>query len=591
MAIWVMSIILIVALILLITEKLPHDLTAIGIMVSLMVTGILSPAEAVAGFANPAVITVGAMFLISRAMVRSGVVGYVAQEVIAGSRGKTKIAMLVTFMVVAISSAFINNTPVVVLFIPVVLSLSCEYDFSPSKFLIPVSYTSILAGTCTLIGTSTNIIISDLSALYGYGNLGMFELASVGVPIAVAGIVFLFFAAPLLMPALSIPTCELENSENRRYLAELQIPRGSRLIGRDPEHVFARKYPSIEVLELIRYSYVFYPQRDREIIAADDLLLVKGSLSELVAVLHDNTVELPDKGPDLDFTKGSDKSLIVELIIPPQSSLLGERLLETGLKRDPDIHIIAIKRSGLHYTEKKIHDIRLRIGDILLVRSPMDRLDQIRAGSDFIIIEDVHHEIIHKRKAPLVLLIFGGIVASASLGLADIMVCALAGVFLIILFGCLHLRDAYRTLQGNILLLIVGAIALGSAMEKTGTTQLYAEAFLSLFSGLDVRLVLGGVMVLTSLVTHLLSNNATGILLLPIAISTALTLGVDPKPFIIGVCFGASACFASPIGYQTNLLVYGPGSYRFTDYFKLGIPLNLIVIGMGMALIPIFWPF
>lgn len=591
MAIWVMSIILIVALILLITEKLPHDLTAIGIMVSLMVTGILSPAEAVAGFANPAVITVGAMFLISRAMVRSGVVGYVAQEVIAGSRGKTKIAMLVTFMVVAISSAFINNTPVVVLFIPVVLSLSCEYDFSPSKFLIPVSYTSILAGTCTLIGTSTNIIISDLSALYGYGNLGMFELASVGVPIAVAGIVFLFFAAPLLMPALSIPTCELENSENRRYLAELQIPRGSRLIGRDPEHVFARKYPSIEVLELIRYSYVFYPQRDREIIAADDLLLVKGSLSELVAVLHDNTVELPDKGPDLDFTKGSDKSLIVELIIPPQSSLLGERLLETGLKRDPDIHIIAIKRSGLHYTEKKIHDIRLRIGDILLVRSPMDRLDQIRAGSDFIIIEDVHHEIIHKRKAPLVLLIFGGIVASASLGLADIMVCALAGVFLIILFGCLHLRDAYRTLQGNILLLIVGAIALGSAMEKTGTTQLYAEAFLSLFSGLDVRLVLGGVMVLTSLVTHLLSNNATGILLLPIAISTALALGVDPKPFIIGVCFGASACFASPIGYQTNLLVYGPGSYRFTDYFKLGIPLNLIVIGMGMALIPIFWPF
>lgn len=591
MAIWVMSIILIVALILLITEKLPHDLTAIGIMVSLMVTGILSPAEAVAGFANPAVITVGAMFLISRAMVRSGVVGYVAQEVIAGSRGKTKIAMLVTFMVVAISSAFINNTPVVVLFIPVVLSLSCEYDFSPSKFLIPVSYTSILAGTCTLIGTSTNIIISDLSALYGYGNLGMFELASVGVPIAVAGIVFLFFAAPLLMPALSIPTCELENSENRRYLAELQIPRGSRLIGRDPEHVFARKYPSIEVLELIRYSYVFYPQRDREIIAADDLLLVKGSLSELVAVLHDNTVELPDKGPDLDFTKGSDKSLIVELIIPPQSSLLGERLLETGLKQDPDIHIIAIKRSGLHYTEKKIHDIRLRIGDILLVRSPMDRLDQIRAGSDFIIIEDVHHEIIHKRKAPLVLLIFGGIVSSASLGLADIMVCALAGVFLIILFGCLHLRDAYRTLQGNILLLIVGAIALGSAMEKTGTTQLYAEAFLSLFSGLDVRLVLGGVMVLTSLVTHLLSNNATGILLLPIAISTALALGVDPKPFIIGVCFGASACFASPIGYQTNLLVYGPGSYRFTDYFKLGIPLNLIVIGMGMALIPIFWPF
>jgi di/tricarboxylate transporter len=279
------------------------------------------------------------------------------------------------------------------------------------------------------------------------------------------------------------------------------------------------------------------------------------------------------------------------MIIPPQSSLLGERLLQTGLKRDPDIHIIAIKRTGLHYTEKKIHDIRLRIGDILLVRSPLDKLEQVRTGSDFIIVEDVHHEIIHKRKAPLVLMIFGGIVAAASLGLADIMVCALAGLFLMILFGCLQLRDAYRALQGNILLLIVGAIALGAAMQKTGTSQLYAETFLSLFSGLPARVVLGGIMLLTSLVTHLLSNNATGVLLLPIAVSTALTLGVDPKPFIIGVCLGASACFASPMGYQTNLLVYGPGSYRFADYLKLGIPLNLIVIGMGLILIPIFWPF
>jgi di/tricarboxylate transporter len=591
MAIWVISIILILALGLLITEKLPLDLTAIGIMVILMVTGILTPLEAVAGFANPAVITVGAMFLISRAMVRTGVVGYIAQKVISSSRGNANIATLVTLLVVAISSAFINNTPVVVLFIPVVLSLSCEFGFSPSKFLIPISYASILAGTCTLIGTSTNIIISDLSAEHGYGALGMFELSFAGVPIALAGVIFIYLFSPWIMPSLSSPTCELSDSEHRRYLAEFRIPRRSRLIGGDPAQVLTQKYPSIEVLELIRYSHVFYPQRDLEKIAADDLLLVKGSLSELIAILQDNTVELPDGGPGLDFAKDSEKSLIVELIIPPQSSLLNERLLETGLKRDPDIHIIAIKRTGLHYTEKEIHDIRLRIGDILLVRSPLKKLDQIRAGSDFIIVEDVHHEIIHKKKAPLVLLVFGGIVAAASLGLADIMVCALAGVFLMILFGCLQLRDAYRALPGNILLLIVGVIALGAAMEKTGATQLYAETFLSLFSGFDARIVLGGIILLTSLVTHLLSNNATGVLLLPIAVSTALTLGVDPKPFIIGVCFGASACFASPMGYQTNLLVYGPGSYRFADYLKLGIPLNIIVIGMGTILIPVFWPF
>lgn len=591
MVIWVISILLILVLILLITETLPIDLTALGIMVTLMVTGILTPLEAVAGFANPAVITVGAMFLISRAMVRSGVVDYVANKVISSSHGNAKIAVAVTMLIVAVVSAFINNTPVVVLFIPVILSMSCEFGFSPSKVLIPISYASILAGTCTLIGTSTNIIISDLSASYGYGTLSMFELSATGVPIAFVGVIFLYLVAPKLMPALSNPTCEIKDSEHRRYLAELKIPRGSRLIGGDPVEVFTGKYPSIEVLELIRYSHVFYPYRDREKIAADDLLLVKGSLSELIAVLDDNTVELPDKNPDLDFTKDSDKSLIVELIIPPQSALLGERLIETGLKHDPDIHVIAIKRSGLQYTEKKIHDIRLRIGDILLVRSPVDKLERLRSGRDFIVAEDVHHEIIQKRKAPIVLLIFAGIITAATLGLASIMVCALAGVFLIILFKCLQLRDAYRTLQADILILIVGAIALGTAMEKTGAAHIYAQSFLNLFTGLNARYVLGGFLLLTSLVTHLLSNNATGVLLLPIALSTALEMGVSPKPFIVGLCFGASACFASPIGYQTNLLVYGPGGYRFADYLRLGVPLNLIVILMGTTLIPVFWPF
>jgi len=332
MTIWLLSIILLVVFYLLITEKLPIDLTGIGIMVTLMVTGILSPLEAVAGFANPAVITVGAMFLISRAMVRSGVVDSIAQKVISSSRGNAKIAIAVTMLIVAIVSAFINNTPVVVLFIPVVLSMSCEFGFSPSKVLIPISYASILAGTCTLIGTSTNIIISDLSASYGYGTLKMFELAAAGVPIALIGTLFLYFVSPKVMPSLANPTCELKDSEHRRYLAELKIQRGSGLIGSDPVQVFVEKYPSIEVLELIRYSHVFYPYRDRERIAADDLLLVKGSLSELVALLDDNSVELPDKNPDLDITKDSDQSLIVELIIPPQSALLGERLLETGLK-------------------------------------------------------------------------------------------------------------------------------------------------------------------------------------------------------------------------------------------------------------------
>jgi di/tricarboxylate transporter len=268
---------------------------------------------------------------------------------------------------------------------------------------------------------------------------------------------------------------------------------------------------------------------------------------------------------------------------------LGERLLESPLIRDPDFHVLAIKRTGLHYTEQKIYDIRLRTGDIILVRCQEDQLGRIRGTTDFIIIEDVHQEVRHKKKARWALMIFLGLILAASLGIVDIMVCALTAVFLMLVTGCLQLRDAYRSLQGNVLMLIVGTIALGTAMEKTGATQYYVETFMSLFQGATPATVLAGFVLLTSIGTQFLSNNAVAVLL-PIAISTAQNLGVHPKPFIVAVCLGASACFASPIGYQTNLLVYGPGGYRFSDYLKLGIPLNLLVILLAILIIPILWP-
>ncbi len=590
MEIWIVSALLIVVLALLITERLPVDVTAIGIIAVLMLTGILEPLEAVQGFANPAVITVGAMFLVSHGMIRTGVVGFIAQKVIQYSKSRQRIAMLFILLMVAAASAFMNNTPVVVLFIPIILSLSCEYGFSPSKLLMPISYASILAGTCTLIGTSTNIIVSDLSAMYGYGRLSMFELSSVGVPIALIGLGILFFISPRMMPDHAAPICEIGSSEHRRYLAELKIPRNSPLIDKDPATAFAEMHPSLEVLELIRYSHIFYPDRDSIRIAADDLLLVKGYLNDLVSIFSDPNVELPNPSTQNGSETTLKDHLIVELIIPPQSSLLGERLMETQISRDPDIQVLAIKRTHLQYTEQNIQNIRLRIGDILLIQCPEEKLDRIRGETDFIIVEDVHHEIINKKKARWAVAIFAALVAAASTGLADIMVCALTAVFLMVLAGCIRIRDAYRSLQPNILMLIVGTIALGTAMEKTGATKTYADAFLDIFQNADPTIVLAGILLLTSIGTQILSNNAVAVLLLPVAISTALSLGVHPKPFIIAVCFGASACFASPVGYQTNLLVYGPGSYRFMDYVKLGIPLNLFVIAAAAVLIPMVWP-
>jgi len=589
MDIWIVSLILIITIYLLISEKLPIDITAIGIIVALLLARILTPLEAVSGFSNPAVITVGAMFLISQAMIRTGAVGYIGQKVMDWTRGNTRMAMLVVLLIVAVASAFINNTPVVVLFIPVVLSLGCRLGTSPAKYLIPLSYASILAGTCTLIGTSTNIIVSDLAVHYGYAPFGMFELSAVGIPIAVIGLLMILMLAPRLMPDLHNPTCELQNDMQRRYLAEFLVPRESALKGLSPCDQMRDRYPDIEVLELIRYSHIFHPCRDQVTMAPDDLLLVKGSPNALMQLLNDKVVELPKSEDGLRFDE-SHKNLVVELIITPQSSMVGRQLKNSYLFRSDHLHIVAVERSGLHYTEMQLQDIRLKMGDILLVWCREEELVQLRERSDWIIVEDVHQEIEHKRKAPPAGIIFGAMVIAAATGLADIMVCALAAVFLMMVSGCLPLREAYRALQSNVLLLIAGTIALGMAMDKTGASQYYAELFLHIMEGRSPELVLGGMILLTSISTQLLSNNATAVLLLPIAISTAISLGVNPKPFIMAVCFGASACFATPVGYQTNLLVYGPGGYRFSDYFKLGIPLNLLVLVMGTVLIPIFWP-
>lgn len=584
------SLILMAALLLLVTEKISVDKTALGIMVLLSTTQILTPKEAVAGFANPAVITVGAMFLLSHGLIRTGAVGFVTELVLRFSKGKKNHAYLLILVTVAFASAFINNTPVVVLFIPIVMGLSCECDFSPSKLLIPISYVSILAGTCTLIGTSTNIIVSDLSAFYGFEPLTMFELGKIGIPIAIFGLFFLLVVSPKLLPGRTAPVCELDEGKEKRYIAELIVPSKSPLVGNDNIIEYAGETLGLNVIEIFRNGNIFDPDRTRIRIRPEDILLVKGSAEDLVSALKKQVLELAHGEENMAFGSGLKDDLIIELIVPPLSTLLREPLLSTDLKDDPDIQIIAIRSRRHHYSYRKIQSVRLKIGDIILVRCPRNKLSKIRKSTDFVIIEDIHHAMIDKEKARLAVGIFSGVVLGATFGLADIMVCSLTGVFLMTLTRCLSLKDAYRSLQSEVLLLIIGTIALGFAMQKTGATKLYADFFLSFFEGMSPNHVLVGIILLASICTHILSNNATAVLLLPIAISTAVSLGVNPKPFIIGICFGASACFATPIGYQTNLLVYGPGGYRFSDYLKLGLPLNLIVILLASVFIPMIWP-
>jgi di/tricarboxylate transporter len=585
------SLILIVTLVLLISEKISVDKTAIGIMVLLALTGILSPSETVAGFANPAVITVGSMILLSYGLIRTGAVGFLTELVLKFSKGSRKSAFLIILVGGAVLSAFINNTPVVALFIPIVMGLSCECDFSPSKMLIPLSYVSILAGTSTLIGTSTNIIVSDLANLNGFDQLSMFELGRLGVPIAAIGILFLFLASPKLMPGRTAPVCELDEGKEKKYIAELIVTEKSPLIGKRDITVYAKENLGLSVIEIFRNGGVFDPSRTRLSIKQNDIFLVKGAAQDIISCLKSKELSLIHGKENLTFGGRPEDDLIVELVIPPLSSLLREPLMSDELQNDADICIIAIRSRTSYFSYRELQNERLKIGDILLVQCPRNKLDKIRKSPDFVIIEDIHHAIVDREKAGIATGIFVAVVLAATLGLVDIMICALSGVFLMTLTHCLSLKDAYRSFQSEVLLLIVGTLALGLAMQKTGATELYSNAFLSLFEGKSPHMILFAIIVLTSIFTHILSNNATAVLLLPIAISTAVSLGVDPRPFIIGICFGASACYASPIGYQTNLLVYGPGGYRFSDFLKLGLPLNVIVVVIASLFIPVFWPF
>ncbi len=590
MDIVLVSVILVVAVVLLGSEKLPVDLTAIGIMVALMVTGLLSPREAVAGFANPAPLTVGALFVVTKGLTRTGTLSFLNRLIVHSTGGQPRRILLWTLLMAGLLSAFVNNTPVVVLLLSVLLAVSGRFGLSPGQFLIPMSFVSILAGTTTLIGTSTNIIVSDLAVAAGLPPLGMFELGRLGVPLAITGGVLLLLLSRRLLPRTHIPMYHHSKTEQTKYISELQVPGDSPLVGHEVSRALAQRSPRIEVFEVLRGDLVLYPETDDCTLRADDLVLVGATADDLVDLLGGKEVTLPTVGGK-PLEKPYDRhAQIVEVVVPPESRLLGRRLAETSLSRMENLHVIGMQRRRTHYSERQMSRLWLDVGDILLIQCGTRQLAALRAAGDVIIVEDVVRTLENRRKAPVAGVIFAGMVAAATFGWLDILTAALSAAFLMLLSGCLKPREAYDALDLPVLILIIGTLALGSALAITGAADLYARGFLALFEGLGPRGVLAGCIVLTSLLSHVLSNNATAVLVAPIALATAASLGVDPRPFVVGVCFGASACFATPLGYQTNLLVYGPGGYRFTDFVRLGMVLNVLVWVGASVMIPVLWP-
>ncbi len=585
------SIILVVAVVLLVTEKLPVDLTAIGIIAVLMVSGIVTPRQALIGFSNPAIVTVAVLFVISRGLVRSGALDFITSTVIRFSKGNPRRLLFLTLFLVGGFSSFLNNTPVVVLFISITMAVCAEYSLSPSKFLMPISFVSILAGTSTLIGTSTNIIVSDLAVQSGMAPIAMFELSLLGIPLAMAGAVFLYYVSPHILPSHKEPIGEIRNREKTRYISDLIIPEGSPLLGQNATQVFERRFPKVELFSIFRNFAILEPNRDPIILKPGDEILLKASAQDLTQLLDSRLVALPHEDDNTATRPHDQNSRIIELLVQPNSNAIGQSLRRFVESLDAHIKVLGVNRHWKHYPAEKVRELRLELGDIILVQTPLDHLDQIRSAEELLVIEDVHKTIINRRKAPLAMGIFMLMILATALGMVDILMSALVAMLLMVLTGCISLREAYRSIDGRVLILIIGTIALGNALSLTGAADLYAKFLLKPLVGMSPHIVLSVFIFLTSLLSLFLSNNSTAVLLMPIALSTAAAIQVDPRAFIIGLCFGASACYATPLGYQTNLLVYGPGGYVFKDYLRLGIPLSIGVWLISSIFIPLLWPF
>ncbi|MCZ6622647.1 MAG: SLC13 family permease [Deltaproteobacteria bacterium] len=578
---------LLVAIVCFVTERLSHDMIGLLVIVALGLTRILQPKELFHGFSNEAVVTIGAMFVLSTALVRTGTVAALGAKLTKFSQGSPLRFLAYALTVACVMSAFINNTPVVLVFIPAVLTVCNKLGVSPSKFLIPISFASMLGGSCTLIGTSSNILVSSLSDGAGFGVIGMFEFSTIGIALVIVGMAYLLLFSFRFLPERVTIASTVTSESMREYVTEVELNAHSPLIGKSLEESGLLAL-GISVIELIRGDRI--QRLDRDIpLEENDILLLKGDLNKILELDRKHEINIV---PELAVQDGSVKRVemtLFELLVAPDSNLIGRTCGEFGLRNEYDVSIFALQRHGRHH-KKKIADLKLRMGDILLVRGSTSALSKLRKSVDFLILEGVQEEVIERHKAPIAIATILAIVSLATFGILPISVLSVGGVAFLVLARVISLRDAYRSIEWTVLILIAGMIALGEAMGKTGALDLLANQLVGSVGTLGLYGTLWIFYFLTAGLSLLILNKPAAVLMTPLGILLALKLDVDPKPFIMAVAFAASTAMATPMGYQTNLLVYGPGGYEFKDFVKFGLPLNIAVGILACFLIPILWP-
>lgn len=581
---------LVVAVVLFATERYPVDLVALIVLATLLLSRIVTPEEGVSGFSNSATVTVGAMFLLSAGLFKTGVVNYLGTVIGQLFKYNFWLALLTVMIAVGIFSAFINNTPVVAIFIPLLLGLAQQIKVSPSRLLMPISFASMFGGVCTLIGTSTNILVSSIAERHGQPAFRMFEFAPLGLVMFAAGTLYMLTIGMRLIPDRRSSGEQSRTFGMGEYLTEIILLPEAKSVGQPLASSPLVREVDVEIVEINRHGRMLAPPPPDTPLRAGDILLVRGDVEKVRQLQERLGIQLRSEKQWREEPGESEDTALVEAVIAPNSTLTGKTLKELRFRDVFGAVALAIRHRG-KLTRRRLANARLSAGDVLLIQVKRDHLDQLKLDRAFVIVSEVGLPEYRKRKMIPALIIIIGVVLAAALNLTPILVSAIAGGVLLILTGCLDLADVYKSIEWKVIFLLAGVLPLGVALEKSGAALLLSKGLISLVGGWGPVALVSAFYLLTSLLTEAMSNNATAVLLAPIAIATAESLGVDSRPFLMAVTFAASASFMTPVGYQTNTLIYGPGQYKFADFLRVGTPLNVIFWILATLLIPKFWPF
>jgi di/tricarboxylate transporter len=618
-AVAVVFALILVALVLFATEAVPVDVTAIGVMVTLLLVdpvtqgladvGLLaeplyvlrSPGESLglalenglSGFSSTATITVLAMFVLSEGVRRTGIVQALGRQVARYTGDSETRQLAATIGIVSPLSGFVNNTAAVAVLLPMVTDLAHQARNSPSKLLLPLSYASMFGGTLTLIGTSTNILASDLfGTLSGTGQgFSMFEFTGLGIVVSVVGAAYLLTIGHWLTPARIPPEEDLtEEFGMSEYLTEVMVRADSPLVGQTVSEAMGDSDFDVDLLTLVRGDRTFIEPFGSKTVRAGDVFTLRTDRDTLVELLDVDGLDLVADAEvtDAELERASAATNLVEVVVGPGADLLRESLAEANFRERYNLSVLAIRR-GRSVVHERMEDLSLRVGDALLVQGPADSIDRLDQSPDFIVAQEIERHSYRESKMTLAVGLVAAVVLVAALTPIHIAAAALAGVLGMILTGCLRPPEVYDAVQWDVIFLLAGVIPLGIALERTGGAALLADLVVTAGTQLSPVLVVGLLYVVTALLTNVISNNASVVLMVPVAFETAQQLGASTFSFVLAVTFAASTAFMTPVGYQTNLFVYGPGGYRFTDYVRVGGPLQALLAVVTTVGIAVIW--